>query len=96
MPQEHPRSQKDRQTPTSVDGSKGQSDRGEEDRKKPNLQPGVEALGYVNRTTPDLLASTSALRVVFVLSLVSISPPNPSRSTVWPTVGGTLPEGDPA
>lgn len=55
-----------------------------------NLQPGVDALGYVKSTTPALLSSTSCLRVVFLPSLVSISPPNVARSIVFPTVAFTL------
>lgn len=39
----------------------------------------------MNRTTPPLLSSTSCFRVVFKPSLVSISPPNPSRVMVSPT-----------
>jgi hypothetical protein len=49
------------------------------------LQPGVEALGYVKRTTPPLLSSMSFLSVVFTPSFVSISPPNPPRVIVSPT-----------
>lgn len=59
---------------------------------KINSQPGVDALGYVNRTTPNLLVSTRCLRVVFAPSLSSISPPKPSKSIVLPTVGGFLDE----
>lgn len=52
-----------------------------------SLQPGVEALGYVKITTPDLLSSTRAFRVVLLPSWVSISPPKPSRATTSPTTG---------
>lgn len=55
-----------------------------------NSQPGVDALGYVNKTIPDLLVSTRCLRVVFVPSLSSTSPPKLSKSIVSPTVGGFL------
>ena len=48
------------------------------------LHPGVEALGYVKRTTPALLASTSFCNVVFSPSLVSISPPKPARVILLP------------
>lgn len=41
----------------------------------------------MNSTTPALLSSTSALRVVLTPSLVSISPPKPSRLIVSPTAG---------
>lgn len=49
------------------------------------VQPGVDALGYVKRTTPPLLASTSAFRVVSALSFVCTVPPNPSSETLLPT-----------
>lgn len=49
-----------------------------------SLHPGVEALGYVNNTTPFLLSSTSFFKVIFSPSWVSICPPNPSRSTISP------------
>lgn len=52
------------------------------------LQPGVEALGYVNSTTPALLLSTSFASVVFSPSFVSISPPKPERSMLSPCFGG--------
>jgi hypothetical protein len=52
------------------------------------LHPGVEALGYVNSTTPLLLSSTSFASVVLVPSCVSISPPKAVRSIVSPTLGG--------
>lgn len=52
-----------------------------------NLQPGVDALGYVNKTTPVLLSSTSFASVVFVPSCVSISPPRLARSMLSPTDG---------
>lgn len=55
-----------------------------------DLHPGVEALGYVNRTTPALLSSTSFASDVLVPSLVSISPPNEARSIVSPTLGAPL------
>lgn len=48
--------------------------------------PGVPALGYVNRTTPDLLSSTSFFNVVFSPSWVSTSPPKLSKEMVSPTV----------
>lgn len=48
--------------------------------------PGVDALGYVNRTTPDLLSSTSFFNVVLSPSLVSTSPPKLSKEMVSPTV----------
>lgn len=50
-----------------------------------NVQPGVEALGYVNNTTPLLDSSTNFPSVVFVPSCVSISPPKVARSIVDPT-----------
>lgn len=49
-----------------------------------DLHPGVEALGYVNRTTPLLLSSTSFFKVVLRPACVSITPPNPSRSIESP------------
>lgn len=52
-----------------------------------NLHPGVLAAGYVNRTTPALLAATSFASVVFSPSFVSISPPKPSSVMVSPTLG---------
>lgn len=48
----------------------------------------MEALGYVNRTTPLLLWFTSSLRLVVLSSLVWTEPPNPSRLTVSPTLTG--------
>lgn len=48
------------------------------------LHPGVDAFGYVKRTTPDLLSSTSFFNVTFSPSLVSTSPPNPSIVIVSP------------
>lgn len=48
------------------------------------LHPGVDALGYVKRTTPDLLSSTSCFKVTFSPLLVSISPPKPSIVIVSP------------
>lgn len=68
---------------------------GMEEIQKSNLHPGVEALGYVNSTTPDLLASTSFLRVVFVPSFVSTSPPNPSKLMVLPAASGARSEEEP-
>ena len=51
------------------------------------LHPGVEALGYVNKTTPDLASSSNSFfRVVFSPSWVSISPPKPSRSIMLPVL----------
>lgn len=63
------------------------NNRGENEKKRVNLQPGVEALGYVNSTTPDLLSSRSSFKDVLSPSFVSISPPNPSKSILSPTVG---------
>ncbi len=54
-------------------------------RRPGNSQPGVDALGYVNSTTPDLLSSTSFFSVVLSPSLVSTSPPKSSRLTTSPT-----------
>ena len=51
------------------------------------LHPGVEALGYVKTTTPALLSSTRALRLVLTPSLVSTSPPKPSSEMMSPTWG---------
>ena len=48
-------------------------------------QPGVEAFGYVNKTTPFLLSSTNFINVVFSPSFVSTSPPKPARVMVSPT-----------
>lgn len=44
-------------------------------------------MGYVKSTMPALLSATSLARVVFSPSLVSISPPNPSRVMLSPTFG---------
>lgn len=62
-------------------------------KKGANSQPGVEALGYVNSTMPDLLSSKRSFKVVLSPSFVSISPPNPSRSILSPTTGTGLFEG---
>ena len=48
------------------------------------LHPGVEALGYVKSTTPVLLSSTNFFKVTFSPSLVSTSPPKPSRTIESP------------
>ena len=48
------------------------------------LHPGVDALGYVKRTTPDLLSSISFFNVTISPSLVSTSPPKPSTVIVSP------------
>ena len=48
------------------------------------LHPGVDALGYVKRTTPDLLSSTSFFNVTFTPSLVSTSPAKPSMVIISP------------
>ena len=58
----------------------------EERKKGSNVQPGVDALGYVKSTTPERLFSTSSFRVVSSPSFVSIVPPNPSRSISSPTL----------
>lgn len=58
-----------------------------------NLQPGVEARGYVNSTTPDSLSSNRSFKVVMSPSFVSISPPNPSNLILSPTIGIELLEG---
>lgn len=52
-----------------------------------NLHPGVDALGYVNNTTPDLLLSTRSFNLSFVPSWFSNSPPNWFKSRVSPTFG---------
>ena len=43
-------------------------------------------MGYVNSTTPALLSSTRILRVVFLPSFVSKSPPKPFKFTTSPTL----------